>query len=184
MAKVLLVIGFVIAFGAGWMMNRGYEMRTRQEHAQAPTTTAPATRPHRGPGGSFLTAELNLTTDQQEKMKVIWDSTRRNGRDDWDRRNQFRKDRDDAIAALIRPEDKEKFEQVQKTYTDKNAAMDKEIRNGWESAVEKTKAILQPEQLKKYEEFLKNHEPPRGPRGSDQGRRVEDRATSRPGVDK
>jgi len=183
MAKILLIIGFAIAFGAGWMMSSGFERRQRQEQqSQASTTTAPTTKPSRR---GFLASELSLTTEQNEKMKVIWsDMAHRGGREEWDRRNQFRKDRDEAIAALIRPEDKEKLDQVQKNYAEKNAAMDKEMRASYETAVEKTKEILGSEQLKKYEEFLKNHEPPKGPREHDQGRRVEDRATSQPRSDK
>ena len=183
MAKVLLIVGFAIAFGAGWMLSSGYERRQRQEQqVQMPTTTAPSTRPSRR---GFLASELSLTVDQNEKMKVIWsDMAHRGGREEWDRRNLFRKERDEAIAALIRPEDKEKLDQVQNSYSDRNTAMDKEMRSSYESAVEKTKAILGPEQLKKYEEFLKNHEPPKDPRDHEQGRRVEDRATSRPGSGK
>jgi hypothetical protein len=183
MAKILLIVGFAIAFGAGWMMSSGFERRQRQEQqSQASTATAPTTRPGRR---GFLASELSLTTEQNEKMKVIWsDMAHRGGREEWDRRNLFRKERDEAIAALIRPEDKEKLDQVQKSYAEKNAAMDKEMRASYETAVEKTREILAPEQLKKYEEFLKNHEPPKGPREHDQGRRVEDRATSQPKSDK
>jgi Spy/CpxP family protein refolding chaperone len=147
------------------------------------TQATPTTQPSRRDG--WLTSELNLTPQQQEQMKKIWSETAHRGsREQEDRRRQIRKDRDDAIAALIQPQDKEKFELALKTYSDQQSAMDKEWRASFERAEEKTKQILNPEQRKKYEEMLKNREAERAARERDQGRRVEDRATSRPGSDK
>jgi Spy/CpxP family protein refolding chaperone len=185
MTKVLLTVGFVIAFGAGWVMNAGWERRMQQARAAAPAT-APAGR------GGFLTAELSLTPEQQERMKKIWSEiARHGGREQGERRNQFRKERDEAIAALIRPEDKDKYDAVLKAYAEHQAGLEKEMRSAYERAVEETKKILTAEQGRKYEEFLKKREAGPGggpggggPREHDQGRRVEDRATSRPGTDK
>jgi hypothetical protein len=83
-------------------------------------------------------------------------------------------------VALIKPEEKEKFEQAQKAYADRNAALEKEMRASYEASVEKTKQILTPEQREKYEEILKKQAADRAARDREQGRRVEDRATSRP----
>lgn len=178
MTKVLLTVGFAIAFGAGWVMSAGWERRAQQ--AQAAPATAPA-----GRGGGFLAAELGLTPEQQERMKKIWSEiARHGGREQGERRNQYRKERDEAIAALIRPEDKDKYDAVLKAYADRQAGLEKEMRAAYERAVEETKKILTPEQGRKYEETLKKREADRGAREHDQGRRVEDRATSRPGTDK
>ncbi len=174
MTRLLLIIGFAFSFGAGVLLS------PRLMHSAQVT---PATQPSRRE--SWLTTELNLTVQQQEQIKKIWSETaHRGGREQEDRRLQIRKDRDDAIAALIQPQDKEKFDLALKTYTDQQAAMDKEWRASFEKAEEKTKQILNPDQRKKYEEMLKNREAERAARERDQGRRVEDRATSRPGSDK
>jgi Spy/CpxP family protein refolding chaperone len=174
MTRLLLIIGFAFSFGAGVLLS------PRLMHS---TQATPATQPSRRDG--WLTSELNLTPQQQEQMKKIWSETAHRGnREQEDRRRQIRKDRDDAIAALIQPQDKEKFELALKTYADQQSAMDKEWRASFERAEEKTKQILNPEQRKKYEEMLKNREAERAARERDQGRRVEDRATSRPGSDK
>jgi Spy/CpxP family protein refolding chaperone len=174
MAKLLLIIGFLMAFGAGVLIGPKF----RREAA-----AAPATKPSHQ--GSWLTTELNLTPDQQEQMKKIWsDTARRGNREQEDRRRQFRKDRDDAIAALISPPDREKYDQVLKTYGERNAAMDREWRSSYLAAVERTKQILTVEQRNKYEELLKNREAEHAARERDTGRRVDDRATSRPGPEK
>jgi hypothetical protein len=50
--------------------------------------------------------------------------------------------------------------------------------------VERTKQILTVEQRQKYEELLKNREAEHAARDRETGRRVDDRATSRPGAEK
>jgi Spy/CpxP family protein refolding chaperone len=174
MTKLLLIIGFVFSFGAGVLLSPRLMQTT---HA------VPATQASHREG--WLTSELNLTPLQQEQIKKIWSETAHRGsREQEDRRRQIRKDRDDAIAALIQPPNKEKFELVLKTYADQQSAMDREWRASFLRAEEKTKQILNQDQRKKYEEMLKNREAERAARERDQGRRVEDRATSRPGSDK
>lgn len=174
MTRLLLIIGFVFSFGAGVLLG---------PRLMRATQTTPATQPSRRDG--WLTSELNLTAQQQEQMKKIWSETAHRGsREQDERRRQIRKDRDDAIAALIPAAEKEKFDAVLKTYADQQAAMDKEWKVSFEAAVEKTKQILNPDQRKKYEDMLKNREAERAAREQNQGRRVEDRATSRPGSEK
>jgi Spy/CpxP family protein refolding chaperone len=147
----------------------------------------------RGGGGpvGFLERYLDLDHDQKKKMFEIWSEVAR--RKPWeseDKRRQFRKEKDDAVAALIRPEDYGKFDQILKTYSDRLAALEQEERAAFARAEEQTKAILKPEQREKYENFLKQHAGDRdrraGPGGRDRGpdkehpRRPETRPTTRP----
>jgi Spy/CpxP family protein refolding chaperone len=174
MAKLLLIVGFLVSFGAGVAIG---PKLWRQ--AAAMPTTRPAHQ------GGWLTTELSLSTEQQEQLKTIWsDTAHRGGREQEDRRRQFRKEREEAIAALIKVEDKEKYDQVLKVYADRNAAMEREWRNSYLAAVERTKQILTPDQRRRYEELLKNREAEHAARERETGRRVDDRATSRPGPEK
>ena len=168
MAKVILVIGFLITFGAGLVV--GWQSRGHEVLAAPAATTRPT-----GRGAGFLEAELGLNDQQREQMKKIWSETaHRGGREQEDKRRAFRKERDEAIAALIRPEDKDKFDQIIKAYADRNAAMEQAWRSNYQNAVAETKKILTDDQRKRYEEILKKQE----------NRRAEERATSRPGSDK
>jgi Spy/CpxP family protein refolding chaperone len=178
MLKYLLVLGFAIAFGAGLVI--GLEQRVP---AQASPTTTPAPR-----GRGFLTSELNLTPEQQDKMKKIWQGVRPPSRELW---ASAKKERDEQIAALIRPEDKEKFNQIIKTYSERQEELNRQAQTAFHNAEQATKEILNPEQLSKYEQILKNHRGPDhgpgpgpGPHQRDSNRRGDDRATSRPGSDK
>jgi Spy/CpxP family protein refolding chaperone len=174
MGKVLLVIGFVLAFGAGVAM--GPKLWT-------PAVAAPASRS--GGPASWLKTELNLDPAQQERMERIWQETaHRTRREHDERKRQLVKARDEAVSALVRAEDRGKYDAVQKTFADGNAALEREWRNSFADAVERTKQILTPEQRRKYEEFLKARGAERAAREKEQGRRVDDRATSRPGPEK
>jgi Spy/CpxP family protein refolding chaperone len=174
--KFVVVIGFLVSFAAGLMV--GSIDRKRTEPPAAPTT-APTTRPHRG--GGWITSELGLDADQQKAMEQIWSETAGKGRRELEeRRREIRKDRDEALTALVRPEDKPKYDQILKDYQDQQQAIESEMRANFEMAVKQTKELLTPEQRAKYEQLLQRQQWDRGgPRGGP-GRRGDDRPASRP----
>jgi Spy/CpxP family protein refolding chaperone len=158
--KVVLITGFLIAFAAGLVVGLGV-----RKEAVAGAATGGATRPSRH---SFLTTELGLTQAQQEQMRKIWsDAAHRGGREQDERRRQFRKERDDAVAALVPEADKPKYEAANKQYAERMAAMEKEWRASYAGAVERTKQILTDEQRQKYEELLKKQEADRAARDAE-----------------
>ncbi len=164
MARIMVVIGFLVAFAAGLAV--GVEMR-RPSVAQVPTTVEPATRTtgpssrgSRSPGGWFA-SELKLDPDQRKKMDAIWSDVARGGREEMDReRDAFRKQRDEAIVALVGSDNKTKYDDIQKKYRDDQQAMERKMRGRFEKAVEDTKLILDAEQRTKYESLLARHRPP------------------------
>src|SRR5947207_111331 len=130
MLKYLLVLGFAIAFGAGLVI--GLEQRITTP--TTPTTTQASPR-----GRGFLTSELNLTPEQQEKMKKIWEGVRPPGREIM---TNAKRERDEQIAALIRPEDKATYDQILKTYSDKQEQLNRQIQAAFHNAEQRTKEIL------------------------------------------
>jgi Spy/CpxP family protein refolding chaperone len=181
MTKLVVIAGFLIAFSAGLAVG----MFRRESQATPVTPVAAQTRPAR-PDRSWLVNELSLTPPQEEQMRQIWSATAQwGGRQTEERRRQFRKERDEAILALIPPADRPRYDAIQQTCAEQTAALDREWRNSFQTAVEKTKQMLTPEQREKYEAILKRHTPDRGPRGgsgreTDRNRQDGDRATSRP----
>jgi hypothetical protein len=130
-------------------------------------------------------------------MKKIWSEVAGHSRDEQEeKRRQLRHEREEQILALVRPEDREKYDAVMKSYSDQMAAMDKETRAGFARAVEQTKQLLTPEQRTKYEEILSHQRfdrggprgggpggpgGPPGDRGGDRGSGPRDRETTRRG---
>jgi len=147
--KILLVVVFLVTFAAGAVAGR---LSWQSEH--------------RPPGPSFLAAELNLTNEQREQMHNIWtevmgDGGRRQG----DQRRVLGQERDQAIAALMAPEQKPQYEKILQDYTRKVDELSQERKKAFDQAVERTKQILTPDQAAKYEELLKKMPERGGPGG-------------------
>ena len=186
MTKIVVIFGFLVAFAAGLVV--GLERRPAPPaHATGPATTRAS-----GPRG-FLPAALNLTPEQQAEMKKIWDDASGPGpasHDQREKRDKARKERDDQLMALLSPEQKTQYEEIQKSYREKNDAIDRDLRADFQRRVEETNKILTPEQQAKYQELLAHRQQfdrgDRGPRDRgdrgfrDSNRRGDDRATSQP----
>jgi Spy/CpxP family protein refolding chaperone len=188
MLKLVVTFGFLISFAAGLMVGM-------QHGTSAPAAmNTPSTRPFGARG--FLPAALNLTPDEQEKMKKIWaDDGNRIRAEQSERRNACRKERDDAILSMLTPDQKTQYDDIQKGYREKNDAIDRDLRADFQHKVEETNQILTPEQQAKYQELLSHRQAfergafdrgDRGPRDhGDRGfnrpdRRGDGRATSQP----
>src|SRR5437868_5871339 len=112
MLKLVVLLGFLISFAAG--LTVGIQARP---HFAAP----PTTRPSAGPG--WLVGQLNLDPQQREQLEKIWARVaHRGGHEQDERRRQLSRERDEAIAALIQPADKAKYDQVMKNYSEQREA--------------------------------------------------------------
>ena len=169
MVKLIVTIGFLVAFAAG--LTVGFETRKSAPAAQPPTT-----KPSGPQRSGFLREALNLSPDQQEKMKKIWgDGPPANFKDQRERRDKCRGERDEAVLGLMTAEQKEKYDQIQKDYRAKVDAIDQELRADFQKKVEQTKEILTPEQQTKYDELLARRQPfDRGPGDHGPGERGSD----------
>jgi Spy/CpxP family protein refolding chaperone len=187
MVRFVVIFGFIVSFAAGLMVGMVSHSSPAEAGSSVVVSQPPATTRSFGGGKGVLPAALNLTPEQQEKMKKIWSSSPPHERGSSDPRNQAREERDAAILALLNPQEKAKYDEIQKNFQDRMTALDRDFRDDFQRKVQETDAILTPEQSVKYQEFLSRHQPfDRGPRDRpDRGfhesnRRGEDRATSQP----
>lgn len=157
--RSLIVLMFLSAFAAGV--------------CAALVAKTPVKQPQeRGGGPSFLTAELDLSKSQQEEMMKIWGGMmdRNQWQKDGEQRRQYQKQRDDAIRQLIPADKRAEVDKINETFAVQMTEMGEQRKKAFDAAVEKTKAILSPEQREKYEEFLKKRsEWRRGPGGGPGG---------------
>ena len=165
MTKLIVILGFILSFAAGMVIgtkSRGLIDTAAPANTDTrPPTTAPSERHSRG---GWLSQELGLSADQRKQLDAIWSALASRGRNDHDdRRRDFRRERDAAIADLVPSARLGEYDQIINTYNDRVTALEQESREAWQGAVEQTKAILTPEQRTKYEDLLKRHKWGPGP---------------------
>jgi len=180
MTRTWVVVGFAVAFAAGLMLGAtAWRPMPGGPAADGDRPRVPdGGGPPHGRGGhggraSWLAQQLDLTPEQRQQMDAIWSDTARDkAREHGERRAQLRRDRDAAIAALIPEADRPRHQRVLDDFAAANAALDEAWRRSFEQAVERTKAILTPEQRQKYEAILaRQRQFDGGPgRGRDRGR--------------
>ena len=111
--------------------------------------------------------DLKLTAEQTGKMDEIWNAVMRDARKlQSEQRQALQKQREEAVRALLTEEQKLKYDGVLKDYAGRMAELGKAREKTFQEAVEKTKLILNPEQQKKYEEWLKSWRDDRHPSGA------------------
>jgi Spy/CpxP family protein refolding chaperone len=152
MSKLVVLVSFLAAFAAGLAV--GVKWFPRTETSPTPTTT---TRPSDRRGG-WLASQLELTAAQQEQMKKIWSEMPRRWHDRGDR--QLFRERDEAVAALIGPENKARYDEIRKQLGEQRAVLDRERKEAWQHAVDLSNdaiaALIGPESTARYEEIQKH----------------------------
>ncbi|MGE5609960.1 MAG: hypothetical protein ACM359_11950 [Bacillota bacterium] len=162
-AKVIIVAGFLVSFGAGLVIGLSSHPSGGGPHRPRP----------------WIAGQLGLSVEQERQLEKIWSNVvRPPGPEDEERRRALRRERDDAVAALIAPEQKAAYDKICKDYFDKVGQLGAERGKLIQAAVEQTKKILTEEQWKKFDEFHKRRGGDGHGRGP--GPRPENEATSRP----
>jgi len=144
----MVICVFVVALGSGMLLGMGV--------ARAPQAAR---------GGSWIETELHLTAPQREQMRDIWQGVvKSTGQHAWDQRRALSKEREEAVEALLTPEQKKQYDALQKKYNDELAALSQQREATYNHAVEQTRAMLTPQQAKRYDEILAKgfHGPRRG----------------------
>jgi Spy/CpxP family protein refolding chaperone len=158
---------FAVALGSGIFIG----MHLHQPH--------PGERPPQD--RSWLADKLDLAPEQREQMRNIWSELAHGpGGRHGDARRQAGKERDDAIATLITPEQKPAYDKIFERFNQQMADMSREREATFQKAVERTKAILNAEQRSKYEKMLAEGPGAGGPEREHAGRGPASRAATQP----
>jgi len=140
--EILMIAVAILAMGAGLA-------------AGLLSSRLPTTRPAPSLDRTPLVAELQLTPEQRDKMQEIWESTRGQVQRIFQDAQNLQRQRDDALVALLNPEQKAKFEAIAKSYADRSAQLESTRIQLFRDAVIRTKGLLTDEQQRKYDEILK-----------------------------
>src|SRR5262245_57415658 len=104
-----------------------------------------------------LVEELQLTPEQRDQMREIWEGVRVKVHQTFEDAQQIQKQRDDALVAILTEEQKAQFERISHDYADRFDKLTRARDQAFADAVERTKKVLNDEQRRKYEQILKDH---------------------------
>src|SRR5262245_30369222 len=123
--ETVLVILTLVAVGAGVVAGM-IASRLPAAGAAAPTQ-------------STLAKELNLSPQQSEQMRAIWEGVRGNVRKSYEDADRLGHQRDQAVQNMLNPEQKAAFEKLTRDYADQFAALRKQRDAAFADAVAQTR---------------------------------------------
>ena len=167
-----LLIGLtVLALCAGVVAGIVYARLPTGSAVKPENIPPPPMVPPDGPGEKSLADELQLTPEQRVQMRDIWEDVRGKVHQAFDEAQDLQRQRDERIVALLSDDQKAKFQKLSQEFADRYDQLARERDEAFNSAVDKTKKLLNEEQRKKYEQILKAHVRP-GPPISARDRKI------------
>jgi Spy/CpxP family protein refolding chaperone len=128
--------------------------------ARLPATGSAAKPGASAPGDASpagLAEQLDLSTDQREQMRHIWEGVRDDVRQSFESAEALQRQRDEAVATMLTDAQKEKFAKIAREYSDRFDALRRRRDDRFANAVERTRNLLNDQQRRKYDELLKAH---------------------------
>ncbi len=122
--------------------------------ARLPAKTVDVT-PAAAPESAPLAEQLNLSDEQREQMRNIWEGIRDLCRNGSDGVRQAEREKEIAIESLIPAEKKEAYDKIQRTYAETCAGLVGRRQAAFDKAVRDTHKILSGPQRVKYDQILK-----------------------------
>ena len=138
---MLLISVFVVALGAGVVAGM---LASRLPAAGAPENS----------DNTWLPEKLQLSPQQQEQMRGIWENATDTVHNCSDNRARLQKDFDEAVFEMLSPEQKARHNDLRNEYQKRIKILEADQAAAFNRAVAQTNRILTPEQQKKYQQIL------------------------------
>lgn len=156
--KAIMFVAFVLAMGAGVAVGM---LGARS----LPSSAKPEER--QGDPGSWLVKELQLTPDQADKMRAIWnDLLRTKGPQYGEEFKALQQQRESAVTAIMTASQQEQCKKVDEDFAQKARDVWKRMEQDFSAAAERTRQLLNESQRPKYDaliaRFRAEHQSPDG----------------------
>jgi Spy/CpxP family protein refolding chaperone len=137
--KIALLISFGLVFAAGAVVGHLAWRWRRPTHRRR----------------SWLSEELDLTSEQREQMREIWsDAMSGLGPELGQRRRELAEERERAVEELLSPEQMQQYQRIQQEHERALHSLAEQREEAFRNAAERTKQILTPQQREKYEKMI------------------------------
>ena len=145
LAAVALCMAYIAGIVTGWA---GYTLASEQPP------------PAEEKKGSWLSHTLHLTPEQEAQIEAIWsqEAPRHEGDDVRTRIRALYDERNARVRDMLTEEQKTAFDVIYAECEQKKDAISEERRARYDAAVQKTMAVLTPEQQEKYKEIIDDFE--------------------------
>ena|ERR1700722_10050206 len=159
-SNLVLLSTAAIVMGAGVMVGRV----TAQYSHETPHQHSDQFRAHGG--HTWIDDQLNLTADQKQKMDAIWDETRKTIESTFDGRRTTERAREQEILGMLTDQQRAAYAKINDEFRAKRDEQFKLRSKLIQEANDKSRALLDDSQQKKWDALTKlmreRHGPPGG----------------------
>jgi len=161
-SKIILTMTVILALCAGVVGGR-LSSRLQEEHRD--THVGPPPSGH-GPN-NWMSEQLKLSADQKQQMDSIWNDTKPKIEKTFERQQLMDRERDEAIADLLGPAQWAAYSKLINDFRARRKDIDSERADLFKDANERSRALLNDDQKKAWDEFSRGGRDRRhGGRGS------------------
>jgi uncharacterized membrane protein len=138
---LIVVLMFVVALAAGAVAGK---LASRQQRTPAVVT------------GSELTDQLQLTPEQRNKMRPIWESVRDTADSCRKDAEAAQKEQQDQLVAMLNDDQRRKYADLTSATSIKIQVLDEKRKAAVRQAIEQTARLLSDDQRKAYRQLIKD----------------------------
>lgn len=138
--SVIVVLMFVVALGAGAVAGK---LASRQ---QAP----------RPPSGQSLADDLQLTSEQRDRMRQIWESVRQTADSCRKNAESAQNEQLEQLKAMLTDDQRRRYAELTSATSIKIQVLDEKRKSAVRQAIEQTEKLLSTDQRKTYRQILKD----------------------------
>jgi len=118
---------------------------------------------------NWLVDQLKLSSDQRQKMDGIWSDTHKQIEQAFDHRRELVKHREQAVLNLLTDSQRAAYEKINTDFHAQNDELFKQREALMQSANDQSRALLDPDQQKKWDMLTKEMKDRHGPQGGGPG---------------
>ena len=146
-ATIVVSLMFVVTLAAGVLTGRLMNARAAPQSSSSSSSAE---------GSSLLVRELQLSEEQSNRMRAIWEQARDTVQECIQSGERIQQQQDEQLNALLTPAQRTEYARITNAGRERLAALDAKRKEAFAIAVAHTRETLRPDQWAAYQQILKN----------------------------